>query len=186
MQMFYEFLPLECALLTQSDQTFLNSIGLYTISDVLYFFPSSYDVVLHSVSISNVLKRCDYSLFECLFTVRSVLSLRGSREVTIVKCIDCQGSEITAMWFNSPYLSKVLYTGKQVILRGNIKDGTIVHPDILIEVLFVNEEYTYISPRYPSVGKKVLKITKAIKKTLKGTTKVINDTLANHSRALAF
>ncbi|MCC7197585.1 ATP-dependent DNA helicase RecG [Candidatus Peregrinibacteria bacterium] len=99
----------------------LQELGIHTVRDLLLFFPRAYD---------------DKSQYTCIAELRTdeVNNVRGiisnifhkrtknGKYLTKALFSDETGS-IEVVWFNQPYLKRVLISGKEIVLSGKAKFG---------------------------------------------------------------
>ncbi len=97
----------------------LSRLGLYTLGDMLYFFPRRYD----DYSKLKPINRLQYGEEVTIIgTIESVISrsIRSGR-MKITEAIVGDGSgTLRVSWFNQPWLAKRLRNGTQVVLSGKI------------------------------------------------------------------
>ncbi|KKR99491.1 MAG: ATP-dependent DNA helicase RecG [Candidatus Magasanikbacteria bacterium GW2011_GWC2_41_17] len=98
----------------------LSSLGLRSAQDLLFYFPFRYDDFSHIVPINQLQS-------ESRVTVRGRLQLiahkRGSfqrRLITEAMLADNTG-QLRAVWFNQPYIAKVLQVGDKLSLAGKVE-----------------------------------------------------------------
>lgn len=112
--------PIKQAISTnKSHINLLNQVGVETLSDLIKYFPRTYNDQSNIVKITEV--RTDQSN-----TIKGTLSqiteirTRYGKKIIKAKVTDDTGS-IDVIWFNQPYLKRVLYNGQNVILSGKAK-----------------------------------------------------------------
>lgn len=148
--------------LTQQQKNALKKLRILTIRDLLFHFPSRYENITGSKSI-NFLKKGDegviYGRISGLSTRKSFKSRRPIAE----GYIEDGTGKIKIIWFNQPYIAKLLHNGALVKLSGKVtgdeKSIYIANPEVdsienlpinIGESLFGNEEsINTFFPVYP-------------------------------------
>lgn len=106
----------------------LNKLGVFTILDLLYYFPSRYEDRTH---LQRALDIPLYLEKQILLKgiVLKVTKQTPRPKMVILKVIfqDHQGNQFTAIWFNQPFLEKVLRLGKQFFISGKVVFNTYTH-----------------------------------------------------------
>ncbi len=104
--------------------TLLNKIGIYTIKDILEWYPREYEDFRNIKSIAE-LKPGEKGIFTGVLA-SAVQESRASGKLSVqkIKCRDATGT-IMLVWFNRPYLKRVLFKGKKYILYGMVKSGRL-------------------------------------------------------------
>lgn len=134
----------------------LNSIGIASIEDALYYFPRGYE---DRTKINTI---ADLRLGEYQTVKAKVLrfyerrSLKQSRLRILEALVEDESGRISCVWFNRPYLRKYIQPDKQLLLYGRIepygKRLQMQNPDY--EITRENERkdslnYARIVPVYP-------------------------------------
>ena len=97
----------------------LRDLGIGNVSDLIKFFPRTYNDQSNLIRIIDI--RTDQAN-----TIKGILSqiveikTRFGKKLIKAKFSDDSGS-VEVVWFNQPYLKKILYNGQQVILSGKAK-----------------------------------------------------------------
>ncbi len=96
-------------------------LGIFTVSDLLYYYPRSYETYEAPISIRAAAYR-DHAAVRGV--VVGVPTLRYVKKFQIVEAIirDEEGMMLKLTWFNMPYLKKTLQPGSQYVFRGKL-DG---------------------------------------------------------------
>ncbi len=95
----------------------LNNLGIFTVEDMLYFFPRRYEDRSRLIPISQI-KIGEWQ------TVAGTVLARGGKKSWFTKkhifetAIGDETGRIFCVWFNQPYLDKYLEPGKRVVLYG--------------------------------------------------------------------
>lgn len=100
----------------------LRRLGIRTIRDMLFHFPSRYD------DFSNEKKICDISEGETVTVrgeIKKILNHRAARKNMILTeaTVEDSTGPIKAVWFRQPYLLRNLRVGAQVNLSGKVARG---------------------------------------------------------------
>ncbi len=136
----------------------LKKMGIHTIADLLYHFPSRYEDFSDVIEIAKAKKQLSQNV--CvqgeIIEIESANTPRKFMNITQITIQDNSG-EIKALWFNQPYLLKSLKEGQFICLAGKValgKEGIYlsnpIHEFITEDV--ENNELTHtgrIIPIYP-------------------------------------
>lgn len=100
----------------------LAKLGIKTVYDLLCHFPSRYEKISGVRNIYEAEKGD-------LITARGVISKIGTVKtrkrigLTEAKIMHENGGKIKALWFNQPYVAKILKEGDEIILTGKISEN---------------------------------------------------------------
>ena len=129
----------------------LNRCGIFSILDILLYFPRDYDFIEGNVEFGAIngdeklILLCEAKLFK-----RDIRTKNGKLLTTIDFQYD--GHKVTAKWFNQPYIKNNFEKGKSYNLMGKFKRvGNIIEvvgPVIVCGEAISNE----IVPKYPLKG----------------------------------
>jgi ATP-dependent DNA helicase RecG len=104
----------------------LKAIGIKTLADLIYYFPREYK------DFSKISKIKDVKINEKICILGKIISINQNktwvkRMIITTALIQDDTGAIEAVWFNQPYLNKVLNIGDEIILAGklSINDRTI-------------------------------------------------------------
>lgn len=106
---------------TKAHLSRLQELGIQTVQDLLLFFPRTYDDKSQYTCIAE-LKTDEVN------NVRGIISnifhkrTKNGKYLTKALFSDETGS-IEVVWFNQPYLKRVLISGKEIVLSGKAKFG---------------------------------------------------------------
>ena len=97
----------------------LKRLGIKTVEELLYYFPRRYEDRRHFTPISEIRAgNIETIKGEILF----VRSRRTRRRLSIVQIAVADPSgQVSAVWFNQPYLSKKFKAGDRIILYGKVE-----------------------------------------------------------------
>ena len=96
----------------------LERLGINTIQDLLYLFPSRYD----DFSALKTIDKLDYGEEVTIIgTVRETKERTSKKGQSIVTSTISDGTAtVQATWFNQPYLTRRLRQGKQIVISGKV------------------------------------------------------------------
>ncbi|MFA5208157.1 MAG: ATP-dependent DNA helicase RecG [Candidatus Paceibacterota bacterium] len=104
----------------------LKAMGIKTLADLIYYFPREYK------DFSKISKIKDIKINEKICILGKIISINQNktwvkRMIITTALIEDDTGAIEAVWFNQPYLNKVLNIGDEIILAGklSINDRTI-------------------------------------------------------------
>lgn len=98
----------------------LTRLGLYTLRDMLYYFPRRYDDYTHLLPIQHLRYGDEVTV---IGTVKSThtRSLRGGK-MTLAEAIVTDGTgTLRVTWFNQPWVVRRLHSGAQISLSGKVE-----------------------------------------------------------------
>ncbi|MCX6807114.1 MAG: ATP-dependent DNA helicase RecG [Candidatus Berkelbacteria bacterium] len=100
----------------------LQKLGIEKVSDLLYHFPARYD------DLSKVTRIADVKVGQTCCIEGKIVDIKNQRSpkkrifITHALLSDQAGS-IKAIWFNRPFLTRVLKRGENIILAGKLEYG---------------------------------------------------------------
>ena len=117
----------------EKTQKLFNKIGVFSVGDLLEYYPRDYDTYKPIVPISS-LKQEQIATIEGFIT--DSIKINKTRKLTVLTCrIQDSTDSIKLTWFNMPYLRNTLKIGSRFIVRGKVnkKNGMLVieQPKIL-------------------------------------------------------
>ncbi len=95
-----------------------NKMGIFTIRDMLYFFPFRHLDYSTITNISSIHEGFDQTIIGSVWESRVVTP--GGKKSTEVILGDNTGN-IRALWFNNPWLAKQFNVGDRIVLSGRVK-----------------------------------------------------------------
>ena len=144
-------------------------LGIYTVGDLLRYYPRNYDVYEEAVPIAEVE---DGRTVAITGTIFGRVQVGGSRnlQVTSIHVKDLTGT-IKAVWFRMPFLRNTLAGGGLITLRGravNRRDGLVLeHPEIFYPSEKYEEKLHTLQPIYNlTAGLTNNAISKAVKQVV--------------------
>ncbi len=108
-----------CFRINQTQITALNRLKLYTVRDLLYHFPSRYTDISSVRSIKSITAGETVTLIGTLSKLSTKKGFRSKIPMGTATLTDISGS-IHVVWFNQPYLAKMLTEGTVVRVTGKI------------------------------------------------------------------
>jgi ATP-dependent DNA helicase RecG len=98
----------------------LERLGLKTVEDLLFYFPHRYQDFRQVVPIKNLEEGAAVTVKARVESINNRRSFRTRRSVTEALVSDESGS-LRLVWFNQPYLAKILQPGKEFLFAGTPK-----------------------------------------------------------------
>lgn len=105
--------------LTSKTQQRLKKIGIKTLEDLLYYFPHRYEDFSKISTISQVKLNQIYTLKTKILSIKTRKTFKKKFFLTEALVKDQTGT-LKVVWFNQPYLTKILKPGDFVCLAGKI------------------------------------------------------------------
>lgn len=115
----------------------LGKLGVYSIEDLLYFFPRRYLDFSQRKTIAQLEIGKEQTVFANIWEART--RVLGSRPCTEVTLGDETGN-MRAVWFNQPYLVKQFHTNSRIVLSGRVSQFGF-------EKVFENPEWELLGDR---------------------------------------
>ena len=115
-----------------------HRLGLNTVRDLLYHFPHRYDDFSNIVSISKLELNKVATIQGRVLDIKTTQTPRKRIIITEALIGDKSGT-IKAVWFNQPFLTKIITKGKKISLSGKLTFGPDGH-------YISNPSYEIISP----------------------------------------
>ncbi len=167
--------------LSPDHQAGLQRLGILTIHDLLYHFPSRYADLREIAGAGNLIKGQPVTLYGIMEKVSVRRSFKGHMPMTEARVVDNTGS-IRCIWFNQAYIGKMYPDGTKVKVSGVIQEDSkglfLSNPSSekasIIpeggESLFAKEtDVSLLTPVYPETkGVSSLYLYTLLKKTVTG------------------
>src|SRR3989344_3208174 len=118
--------------LTPIQHAALRRLGIQRIRDLLYHFPARYEAAGASGQVSHLVPGTKVTLFGTLSKLKAKKLWKSRRPATEGWFEDGTG-RVKVMWFNQPYLAKMVPQGVMVKLTGTVsgKDRPyITNPEV--------------------------------------------------------
>ncbi len=106
----------------------LGKLGIRSVRDLLYHFPSRYEQSGSAATIASAVPGAEVTLYGTLKKPEAKKSWKSRRPMGQATLEDASG-KIKLMWFNQPYIAKTLSDGMQVKVSGTVT-GTAERPYI--------------------------------------------------------
>ena len=131
----------------------LKRLGIKTIRDFLFHFPYRYDDFSKITSISRLEPKDRYCVFGRIVRIENSKTWKKKMTITEALVEDSTGS-IIAIWFNQPYLTKILNPGDTVFLAGKtaIRENT---NSIFSNLYLSNPIYEKVKSALKTTGKPI-------------------------------
>lgn len=135
----------------EKTEKLFQKMGVFTVGDLLHFYPRGYDVYEPAVLISELEEGKVQTITGTIFGKVQV-SPNRRMPVTTVQMKDISGT-IKVIWFRMPFLRNTLSSGEIITLRGQVvrrNQGLILeHPEIFQPNQKYDEKLGTLQPRYP-------------------------------------
>ncbi|RAP27357.1 DNA helicase RecG [Candidatus Marinamargulisbacteria bacterium SCGC AG-333-B06] len=103
----------------------LNKLGLYSLKDCLVFFPREYDDRRKLPCIKEV--ECG-DIVTLVLTLESMSDKKIKKGLHVIEAVTFDSSDwMKAVWFNQPYLLKVLKPGLKVLVKGKVETNLFTY-----------------------------------------------------------
>src|SRR3990167_929247 len=113
----------------------LRKLGLITIRDLLYHFPSRYEAQGSDASARELAPGTKVTLYGTLSKLKAKKLWKSRRAVTEGWFEDATG-RVKCMWFNQPYIASYVAEGSFVRLAGTVggngKNPYIAYPEFVV------------------------------------------------------
>lgn len=139
----------------------LTRLNIHTLSDLLYHYPSRYADASSFLSIAGVSDGDQVTIRGTVKKIENKKSWKSKIALSEAVVEDVSGS-ITVVWFNQPYLAKMISVGQTVELTGKVslykEKPSLVNPSTREEKtlpidshdsLFSKEDGGVLTPLYP-------------------------------------
>lgn len=159
-------------------------LGVFTIEDLLYLLPRSYEDRRNLPRISE----CEPDKINTVVgLIESVEERKVKQKLSVLEArLTDQSGVLTAVWFNQAYLKKVLKPYSQILVKGKVefnlfqkvKQMQVSDTEILRTAEDIRENVGRIVPAYPlTQGLYQYQIRKAISTALEEVLKLVPDYL---------
>ena len=154
----------------KTEQLF-SKLGIYTIGDLIRYYPRGYDIYEEPVPISELEEGKTQTVTGTIYGKVQV-SPNRKMQVTSVQVRDFSGV-IRVIWFRMPFLRSTLSAGGVITLRGQVirkKNGLVMeHPEIFYPSAKYEEKLHTLQPVYPlTAGLSNNMVMKAVRQALDG------------------
>ena len=100
----------------------LRKLGIKTVGDLLFHFPHRYEDFSNLLPISEVKLNQTCTVFGKILEIGNTRTWK-KRMILTSALIEDKSAAIKAIWFNQPYLAKVLKKGDEIFLSGKVTFG---------------------------------------------------------------
>jgi len=129
----------------------LVSLGIATIQDLLYHFPSRYGDVAEIKNVSSFSKGDNVTIFGKVLSVKTAKGF-VKRIAMAEATIDDGSGTIKAVWFHQPYIAKMMPEGSLVKLTGKVSERRAKKEGSRGELYLTNPEHEIINELPTGVG----------------------------------
>ncbi|MGN1267160.1 MAG: ATP-dependent DNA helicase RecG, partial [Dorea sp.] len=145
--------------------------GIYTVGDLIRYYPRGYDVYEEAVPISEIEEGKIMTVTGMIFG-RVTVSGTQNMQVTTLHVKDVTGT-LRVIWFRMPFLRNTFAKGGIITLRGRIarrKNGIVMeHPEVFYPSEKYEEKLNTLQPIYGlTAGLSNNAVVKAMKQALDG------------------
>ena len=102
----------------EKSEKLFNKLGIYTVEELLYFYPREYDIFGRIEPIANASEGKNI-IIEVSPAALPQMIKRGNLKIIQCRMRDAGGS-IMVVWFNMPFMMKTIHMGTKYILRGRV------------------------------------------------------------------
>lgn len=153
--------PVEQLIRLKDDtRTGLKKLGIHTVHDLLYHFPTRYADESQFVSIQGLTEDSVATVRGTIKKIAAKKSWKSKMPMSEAVIEDVSGS-LPVIWFNQPYLAKMLHVGATIELTGKVslykEKLALVNPTVREEKalpidshdsLFASDEHATLTPIY--------------------------------------
>lgn len=153
----------------EKTEKIFQKAGIYTVGDLIRYYPRGYDVYEDPVSVSDVEEGRTMTVTGAIFG-RVQVGGSPKMQITTLYIKDITGT-LKVVWYRMPFLRNTLAKGGVITLRGRIvqkKDGLLMeHPEIFYPSSKYNDKKNTLQPIYPlTSGLTNNAVMKAVKQAL--------------------
>lgn len=98
----------------------LNRAGIFTILDLLLYFPRDYEYVSGNIDVEDIREEEKGILTCTMLTNKGSVRTRTGKTLTSIE-FSYNGARVVGKWFNQPYINKNFMVGKSYNLMGKFK-----------------------------------------------------------------
>lgn len=135
----------------EKTEKIFQKAGIYTVGDLIQYFPRGYDVYEEPVAISELEEGRTMTVTGAIYG-RVQVGGNPKMQITTLYLKDITGT-LKVVWFRMPFLRSTLSKGGVITLRGRIirkKDGLVMeHPEIFYPSSRYAEKQDSLQPIYP-------------------------------------
>ena len=155
----------------EKTQKLFEKVGIYTVGDLIRYYPRGYDVYEEAIPISEVEEGHIQTVSGAVFGKVQVSGTRNM-QVTTAHIKDLTGT-IQVIWFRMLFLRNTLKSGQPVTLRGKVTRRrnhlVMEHPELFCPPDKYDEKLNTLQPIYGlTAGLSNNTVMKAVKQALEG------------------
>lgn len=155
----------------EKTQKLFEKVGIYTVGNLIRYYPRGYDVYEEAIPISEVEEGHIQTISGSVFGKVQVSGTRNM-QVTTAHIKDLTGT-IQVIWFRMPFLRNTLKSGQPVTLRGKVTRRrnhlVMEHPELFCPPDKYDEKLNTLQPIYGlTAGLSNNTVMKAVKQALEG------------------
>lgn len=153
----------------EKTEKLFQKLNIYTIGDLLRYYPRAYDIYEAPVPIQSVEEGKIVTITGSVYGKVQVATMKNL-QVTTVHIKDLTGT-IKVVWFRMPFLRNTLKSGSVITLRGRVtcKRGNLhmEHPEIFYPSISYDAKLDTMQPIYPlTSGLSNQSVLKAMKQAI--------------------
>lgn len=149
----------------EKTEKLFQKVGVYTVQDLLRYYPANYDHYTEPVSILECQPGKKSAVYGFLHKAADVKQIRNLTIITAA--IQDESGTLQLTWFNAPYLRSQLKKGTQYIFRGKVvsKNGRLVmeHPEVFTLAAYDQKLHSLQPIYHLTKGLSNLTVQKAVK-----------------------
>ena len=131
----------------------LNKCGIFTIMDLLLYFPRDYKIIKSCDSLKNALEKQEIIIKAQVLEVKKDVRTRTGKVISTV-ILENEKEVIKCRWFNQPYIKNKFRIGRQYTFHGKLDiyrgEKLIINPKIVEKNIKENDIINEIvMPIYP-------------------------------------
>jgi ATP-dependent DNA helicase RecG len=108
---------------TPSDTRRLQKLGLRTVGDLLLHLPFGWEDFGRGVPISELRPDQRATVVGTIAGIAAKRTPRQRKQLTEARLVDDDGAVMKLVWFNQPYIARMLRKGEQVRVAGVVRDS---------------------------------------------------------------
>ena len=100
----------------------LEKLGLKTIKDLIFYFPSRYENFSERKSIASLIEGDKTTVFGEVLEASLGKTWKKKMAISEITVGDNTGI-LKAVWFHQPYMAKIIKVGDKIALTGKVSNG---------------------------------------------------------------
>ena len=108
--------------LVDTQKQALQKLGIKTVLDLLYYFPTRYGNIAEIKNISSFEKGENVTVYGKIGKLKTSKGFKTGMAMAEGEITDVSGNKIKVVWFRQPYIAKMLYDGALVKLSGIVSE----------------------------------------------------------------